>query len=324
MQPSPPSRRLIEHALLLIGRIHKGDPAQASAAEASLHQWRASDPHHAEAAFVAQQLWDGSDGSALRGEIALPRRHDPLARRRAMQLLGVAGMAALTAGGTRWWWHQATFEMALASERGELRDQMLPDGTELNLAARTRLAVTFFRDRREVRLSGGEARFSVQPDASRPFTVLTDWGRVQVLGTVFTVRAHARGMQVAVAQGRVGVWPAGQDADTVPPLTLGAGEGVRSDGGVLGLRQPVPAEAVGAWRRGWLVFDDTPLPEVLDRWNDYLPQLLRLGPQAKLRTLRLSGSFPVRQPQAFLRGLPDMLPVRVVRDDGGAVTVEAR
>jgi transmembrane sensor len=40
--------------------------------------------------------------------------------------------------------------------------------------------------------------------------------------------------------------------------------------------------------------------------------------------LRLSGSFPLRQPQAFLTGLPDMLPVRVLRNGAGDVSVELR
>lgn len=318
--PSP----LVEQALLLVGRAHKGDAASAEAARARLQQWRAVDQRHADAIDIAQRLWDATDGSALREEIPMPGRTDPESRRRAMQLLGWTGVALLTAGGARWWWQRPTLELALATDHGQLREQVLSDGTELGLAARTALSVRYYRDRREVRLIQGEVRLKVAPDAASQFTVHTDWGLVRVLGTVFTVSARATGMQVAVAEGRVGVWHRDQALDAPPALVLQAGESVRTDSRGLGRRVAVQPDDVGAWRRGWLVFDDTPLPEVVDRWNDYVPQRLQLGPQERLRTMRLSGSFPLRQPQAFLRGLPDMLPVRLGRGDHGTTVIEPR
>ena len=324
VRPSYPPPRLVEQALLLVGRVNRGDPASADAARASLQQWRTRDQHHADAIDVAQRLWDATDGSALREAVPRPGRTDPQARRRAMQLLGLAGAALLTAGGARWWWQQPTLALALQTGHGQLRDQVLPDGTELGMAARTALSVTYYRDRREVRLVRGEVRFKVAPDAVLPFTVHTDWGQVRVLGTVFTVGVRASGMEVAVAEGRVGVWQGAQAADGPPALVLQAGDGVRADSQGLGRRVAVQPEDVGAWRRGWLVFEDTPLPEVVERWNDYLPQRLQLGPQEKLRALRLSGSFLLRQPQAFLRGLPDMLPVRLGRGEDGTTVIEAR
>ncbi len=324
VHPSSPPPRLVEQALLLVGRVHRGDTASADAARARLQQWRALHQHHAEAIDIAQRLWDATDGSALRETVPRPDRTDPQARRRAKQLLGLAGAGLLTAGGARWWLQQPTLALALETGRGQLRDQLLPDGTELAMAARTVLSVTYHRDRREVRVVRGEVRFEVAPDAALPFTVRTDWGRVRVLGTVFTVGVHASGMQVAVAEGQVGVWHGAQAADGPPALVLQAGDSMRADSQGLGRRVAVQPDDVGAWRRGWLVFDDTPLPEVVERWNDYLPQRLQLGAQEKLRTLRLSGSFLLRQPQAFLRALPDMLPVRLGRGDEGTTLIETR
>lgn len=321
MDTSPPPRRLVEHALLLIGRIHKGDADAAHAAREQLRLWRLAAPLHAQAAQAAQQLWDASDGGALRDGVPLPGRHDPRPRRRAIQLLGVAGLGVLTAGAMRWRWTQPTWEMALRSGHAQLIDQELPDGTQLNLAARTHLKISYFRDRREIHLAQGEVQLAVTSDRQRPLTVSTAWGRVRVLGTVFSVSAHRDGMQVAVTEGRVEVWPAPQLQPAALPLVLEAGGGARSDRTGLGPRQTVAADAVAAWRRGWLVFDDTPLPEVLERWNDYLQRPWQLGPQPALRSLRLSGSFLIRQPQVFLKSLPDMLPVRLSRDAAGATVV---
>ena len=65
--------------------------------------------------------------------------------------------ATLVAGGARWFWRQPVLELALRTSRGQRIAHPLPDGSRLDLAARTAVEVAYFRDRREVRLAGGEA-----------------------------------------------------------------------------------------------------------------------------------------------------------------------
>jgi len=322
MAISDPPRELVEQALLLIGRTHKAGPDAAQAARDELARWQQAGTERAAAAEAAQRLWDGSDGSTLRDSVPLPRsRSEALqTRRRALGLLGAAGLVAIAAGGGRWYWQRPVHQLALETGHGQLLSRTLPDGTRLDLAARTAATVTYFRDRREVRLGRGEIRFQVSAAADRPFTVATDWGRVRVLGTTFSVSAREGRMRVAVAEGRVAVWAGEAQARAV----LQAGEAVEADSRGLGERSAVQVEEVGAWRQGWLVFDNTRLAEAIGRWNDYLRQPLHLGAAPALRDLRLSGSFPLREPQAFLDGLPDILPVRVVRGPGGAAVIEAR
>jgi transmembrane sensor len=325
-----PSRQQIEHALLLIGRIHKAQPEAAQAAREALARWRSIDDAHTQAAEQAQRLWDAADGSALQGRVPLPpfQAGAQQARRRAIGLLGGGGIAALMAGGMYWQRHQPLHEIVLATGHAQQLGHTLPDGTRLVLGARTTARIAYYRDRREVALEAGDIHFQVAADASRPFTVATGGGRVRVLGTVFSVSVHGGRMHVAVAEGRVAVWAGQGDvapaANKHPAATLGAGERIEADGLGLGPRGTVPASDVGAWRDGWLVFDDTPLPEALARWNDYLQHPLRLGVSPALRGLRISGSFPLRKPQTFLDGLPGMLPVRVVHGVAGIVTIEAR
>jgi len=325
MTAATPTRSMIAHALLLIGRMHKAQPEVARAAAAELAQWRGTDAAHADAVRAAEQLWDATNGSALADSVPLPRSQAATdrTRRRVAGLLGVGGLAALLVAGGGWYWRQPVYSVALATGHSQMLEKTLPDGTRLSLAARTRGSIAYYRDRREVRLDEGEIRFEVTPDAERPFTVATRWGHARVLGTTFTVSARENRMRVAVAEGRVGVWPT-PDAAGEPAAVAQRGEAIESDGQRLGPARPVEPDAVGAWRQGWLVFDNTPLPEALARWNDYLQRPVRLGASPQLDTLRLSGSFPLRNPQAFLAGLPDILPVRVVHAPGGAATVEMR
>lgn len=312
-----PSRQLLEHALLLIARQHGGDAATAEAAGAALVRWRQADPAHEAAAQAALRGWAATEARELQGEVPLPPAQAIATRRRVMTALGFAGLAVAVGGGTRWYWLQPLEQLALETGHGQLLARQLADGSLLDLAPLSRAQAILYRDRREVRLAQGEVRFDVKHDADRPFDVLTDWGRVRVLGTAFTVAVRERRMTVSVAHGRVAVWSdrEGQGTAAAPDALLTAGQSVHADAAGLGQVDAVEASHVGAWRQGWLVFDHTPLPEAVARWNDYLAQPIALADgQPALRELRLTGSFPVRDPAAFIASLPRVLPVTVERE----------
>lgn len=303
-------RKRLEHALLLIARQHGGSPQVAQEAAAALARWRAEEPGNELAARAALAGWSVTEGAGLQGELPLPATQ-AVRRRRALSVLGVAGLAGLAGALGRWHWLQPLERLALHTGHAQQLGRDLPDGTRLDLAPGTDASVVFYRQRREVHLLQGEIRLDVAHDAARPLEVLTPLGRVRVLGTVFSVAQRpGAGLQVSVAEGRVGVWrPGSTDGD--PHALLTAGQGLHLDAAGQLVRQSLNAEDVGAWREGWLVFDQTPLPEVVARWNDYLAKPLVLEGSAGLQALRLTGSFKLREPGAFIASLPRSLPVRV-------------
>lgn len=322
----PASRKLLAHALLLIARQHGGDAATAQAAHAELARWRGESPMHEAAAEAAWRGWTATDGSALRDAVPLPpvqADRETRSRRRIVSALGLAGLVTTLGVGGRWYWLQPLERLALRTGRGQTLSRRLNDGSQLALGPRTDAEATVFRDRREVRLSGGEIHLEVQPDAARPFTVLTRWGQVRVVGTAFSVAVHERSMVIAVAQGRVAVW-SDSGGPRPPDAELTAGQTLRIEDGALGAVEAIRSADVGAWRQGWLVFDRTPLPEAVARWNDYLARPLTMPDEAALRSLRLTGSFRVREPDAFLDSLPDVLPVRVARLPQGGALIQPR
>lgn len=324
------AQRLFEHALLLIARQHGGDPAEAEACRQAQQQWRQADPCHEAAFRAAQQAWQATEAGSLRGALALPPVRtgaQTLTRRRLISVLGLAGLGLATGGLGHWYRAQPLQQLSLRTGQGQIGSSLLADGSQLALAARTEARVLYYRDRREVLLAHGEIRFDVRPDPERPFIVVTDWGRVQVFGTVFSVAVRQTGMRVAVASGRVGVWRRSATREgTValsPDIALTAGDSADIDHA--GLRSGhVSPDDVGAWRQGWLVFDAQPLSVAVERWNDYLATPLVLERDAALAGLRLTGSFPLARPAAFLDALPRILPVRVVRSPDGPVRIQAR
>ena len=155
-------------------------------------------------------------------------------------------------------------------DRGQRASFKLPDGSAVQLGPQSSLRVEagYQTPGRIVTLQG-DAYFHVTHDAAHPFVVRTSRGEIRDLGTRFVVRARPDDdeMQVAVAEGRVGIGP-----DSATSVTIGAGELARVD--AAGSITPIRVKSIDdyfAWTDGRLVFDRTPLPEVLaelSRWFD--------------------------------------------------------
>jgi transmembrane sensor len=230
-------------------------------------------------------------------------------------------VAVLGGGWMGWaqWREQATYEQAFATQRGQQRTVRLPDtyaqgpGSTLQLDTATRLQARLYRDRREVRLADGQALFSVQPDRERPFEVWAGALRITVVGTRFSVRHTASGLDagqtvIAVEEGLVRVARADPGAGTVE---LTAGQRVVASGaGHISPVASVPASAIAAWRNGRISFDQTPLAQAIAEFERYGPTGLVVRDPA-VAELPVGGSYSVHQWQRFAAALPLVLPVRL-------------
>lgn len=223
--------------------------------------------------------------------------------------------------GWRHWQAQPVFTETYATARGQLLDVTLPDGSLLKLDTATRAEVTLYRDRRLVRLAEGQAMFTVTPDASRPFDVLTGRMQVTVVGTRFSVRntrsgLHQDGVGVQVEEGRVRVTMLEQGQSAAAPVLLTAGQYVQSaaDGRLQAVQQQSSSGAM-SWREGRVDFERTPLAQALAEFERYTATGLVIRDPA-VAALRVNGSFDLRQAEAFSKTLPLVLPVQLRVRDG--------
>ena len=136
------------------------------------------------------------------------------ASRRLWPVLAIAAGAVLAcAMGARAWSHwlaQPLMVKTCSTARGEQSEVQLDDGSRLWLDGATWLEVRYYPTRREVTLFDGQALFSVEDDAARPFQVRAGALRATVTGARFAVRhapdaAHHEQVRVAVEQGGVRV-----------------------------------------------------------------------------------------------------------------------
>jgi transmembrane sensor len=156
-----------------------------------------------------------------------------------------------------------------ATARAQRATVTLPDSSRVVLNTETRLEIPaqFGRGTRDVYLDG-EAYFEITHDRARPFRVHTGAAVTEVLGTKFGVRARRAeaGVRVAVAEGRVAL------SDTASRVLLERGDlGHLAADGSPTVVHDVDVDRLLGWTTGHLMFERTPLPDVLaelSRWFD--------------------------------------------------------
>lgn len=249
-----------------------------------------------------EAMWAGIVGAPAaampareRGRLSL---EEPARRRRRVPLLAAAAVvlaagAALAVRARHQDRSEVSAERVVTVPRAQQAQFKLPDGTLVLLGGGSALHYPsdFGTAAREVRLEG-EAYFTVEHDARRPFRVRAGELVATDLGTEFLVRAypeeaHAR---VVVRSGEVAVRSAaapnrGQRGPVVRPGELGrlnpSGEPVV---------EQADTAAYFAWTRGILIFDGMPLREALPQLSRWYDLDFRLA-DSSLGSIPLSGTL---------------------------------
>ena len=135
----------------------------------------------------------------------------------------------------------------------------LADGSFVRLAPGSRVRFAESDGLREAWLRG-RGFFAVESDAGRPFLVHTDVGEARVLGTRFEVTSEGSELQVLVVEGRVAVTAtSGRAAE----LTRGQVARVGSNGDFR-VETVENVHDLLDWPGGILLFQSTPLPQVVE------------------------------------------------------------
>lgn len=305
------------------------DDAVSDGDRAAFAAWRDADPAHAEAYREMERLWGGLDrigdrigrrAAGRRGaDRALRARTGPKApgRRRALRRMAAAASVAAAVGAGA---YALTPTGLLADHRtgaGEQRRVTLEDGSTAHLNTATALSADFTAGSRRIALHGGEAYFEVAKDAARPFVVEAAGGRIEALGTAFSVRHREGAVEVIVTESKVAVSGPGRAAAVVA-----AGQGVRITDAGVGRVAPADARRALAWRRGRLVFDNRPLGEVLAELERYRPGRIVII-DGGLASLPVTGAFAVADSDVTLETIERTLPLRLYRLSDLLVLVDA-
>ena len=155
-------------------------------------------------------------------------------------------------------------KITMTTSIGENKILTLSDGTQVTLNANTTISYpeTFSGDLREVSLRG-EAFFDVTHNPEKPFMVATGNGmKIQVLGTVFNVKSYPEDLNVetTLVSGKVKVVEEHKNKTVV--LTPSQRATYVKDADKL-IVDNVETKNLTAWREGKLIYDETPIRQVI-------------------------------------------------------------
>jgi transmembrane sensor len=243
------------------------------------------------------------------------RRESPSQTTTSYALRAVAAMlmVAILVTGAWLYSERNTYETTV----GEQRALTLPDGSIVELNARSKVRVAFHDQQRDVHLLEGQALFRVAKDHTRPFVVHAGDTSVRAVGTQFDVNRKSASTTVTVIEGRVAVLSntlesgaaSGQavpelpgPASRVPETFLVAGEQIVVTATRASKAERPNIAAATAWTQHQLVFEGTPLSDVIEELNRYTDRRIVID-TPELRDLRISGQYTSTSPDSLLRFL---------------------
>ena len=242
-------------------------------------EWAARSPAHGAAFDQASKVWKAldpaqstllieADGSLRSKAGNRTRLSSPRIGRRAV----LAGTLAATAAGAALlvrtpplglWPSWSELAADYRTDTGEQREIALSGGVVVEMNTQTSIALRSPENNAtQIELINGEAMIQTPKEAT-PFTVLAAGGRAVASRARFNVRHDGQSVCVTCIDGIVEV----ERLAKALPLTAGQQTVYSSQG--IGAPVKVNPEVVTAWKDGFIVFEATPIADVITEINRY-------------------------------------------------------
>lgn len=289
------------------------DPLNLRAFENSVRVWR----QYGEAAAAPEFI------DVRKRALAIYRRHNRArwsTRDRSPLLAAIAASLLIFLAVGAIWLHSLPTKYVTGV--GERRIVRLEDGSRISLDAQTEVRVWLRKDRRELSLVAGRAKFDVAKDPLRPFSVALGNKVVVATGTSFSVELVRHQMRVVLYEGQVAVLQRADDLPKAAPVQLSARRGpadvqLRPGKELIASLDADVAAVVAtdvrrslSWEAGQLSFVDEPLVEAVERVNRNSDRKIVIG-DPEVSRMPVNGVFNSGDVDAFMVGIRETLPVAV-------------
>ena len=277
---------------------------------AAFAAWLDADPIHRITYWRMEAAWSRTERlTALRPQPA-PRREGSMFFRAAAAAITISAVAA-----GAWFAIPRETGVTYATSIGGHESIMLADGSRIELNTDSAIRLADSAHARNIWLEKGEAYLQVTHDASRPLTVFAGNRRIVDLGTKFVVKRGTNRLEVAVLEGSVSL-DAGNASGTQATVLQQGETAIASAEGVSVHRKTTRelSDELG-WRRGVIVFDNTPLGEAAEQVSRYNTVKVTVRDAATAR-LPVTGTVSSTDPNEFLRMARVVFGLRAEMIDG--------
>ncbi|HKQ81318.1 MAG TPA: FecR domain-containing protein [Steroidobacteraceae bacterium] len=199
-------RAIAEEAVAWLVRLDGDEPPTREELDA-FREWLGRSAIHREEINSLNKFWSNN----VLTELAVPlgehsRRRPRVWNRRALVLYACAATLLLTVAVAFVPWLASNvngINGSYTTAVGQQETVALVDGSTLTLNTNSQVKVEYSDQYRDVQVLQGEVYFQVAKNSHRPFRVYAGNGRVQAVGTAFTVYLRDESMDVTVTEGRI-------------------------------------------------------------------------------------------------------------------------
>ncbi|RMQ44551.1 FecR protein [Pseudomonas cichorii] len=283
----------MDQALTWLIELEGADPEQQARFEA----WLQADPAHAQAFGKARALWNSQPVRQAAASLQTPRKPSLWQRARphwkplataAVLLLGLFNFSDLPL-------RIQADHLTVVGERQRLQ---LNDGSKVLLNTNSAFSSHLNDKQRVARLYQGEAYFNVALDPNVPMEIEAGPIRMSANSSEFSVRYLDGEARVQVQRGALDVSAIRGDSR----VSLAAGDSVRVGPAGFGHRERLDPGKDLAWVEGRLIFDNSPLSEVLAELRRYYPGWI-INTNPALDKVTVTGNYKLDNPLNVVRSL---------------------
>lgn len=311
-----------------------GDAPLSEAELASLKQWMARSPAHRKELLELNQFWQNNVLTELMVPLTSHNTkpsNSSLTWLQQPRTLAIAGYFSILCVALLSFWllYQPLQETngLYVTAVGQQKTIELADGSAMQLDTNSQVKVMYGDEFRNIYLYQGQAHFDVAKNKDLPFRVYASNGRVQAVGTEFTVRVQEGSLNVLVTEGRVALAAVGapttepesqqvkdiEQAAKSYPISASTELGLldsgqkasltfnpqgKSDEQAMDLAITQVAEdemsQQQSWRQGWIVFNGQPLEYAVAEISRYTTVSIDIAEES-VKSIPIGGRFKVGQ-----------------------------
>ncbi len=240
---------------------------------------------------------------------AMPRQSpSKKSRKNRKSLIAIAATIAVLVSIGFWQYFSVPTPLKqLATNYGEVKTHILPDGTKVILNANSTISHNAFSvgKPRVVHLNG-EAFFEVKKQSEKEvFLVKTNKGSISVLGTSFNVLQRDKTLKVALLEGAVEL-----SIPDYPLIKMVPGELVYLKEGESFEHQMADVDVFSAWRFKRLVFKELSIAKVIQRLQNEFGWTVKVEDKELLKR-KITATIPKNDPELLLTALSEIYGLKI-------------
>lgn len=207
-----------------------------------------------------------------------------------------------------------SFTQSYISKNEKMKNITLPDGSKIQLDAKTNLDIIFYKNTREVKLLSGRVMFYIAADKNRPFIIESNNVFIEVVGTKFEVNKTNKDTTINVEEGLVKSYYLNHNDIKKHVILLKKENSITySNTGEIINYDKIKTQNIAQWRNDFINFNQVPLKDVIKQFSKYSNLSISFSSK-EIEDYTITGEFVYNQIDIFLKNIIKIYPLTIIKN----------